>query len=117
MRLVANKKFAADVPEEILDGFDKWVEDSGLVKRRALIAAMQMIQFVPTHVRDAVLRGDIAAASKYLGSIEWPQPEWMQSTSRRAATTAEAAEQALAESGRVQPDQPKAAGAKKRNAG
>ena len=115
--VVTLRKFSADIPAETLKAFDDWVERTGLVKRRALIAAMEIIRYVPPHVREAIMQGDHEWVDDYLRGLQWPRPEWgdAPSTSRRADSTTQAVEQVLDEaSGRVHQDHPKGAAKSKR---
>ena len=49
-----------NVPEELFQRFDDFVEAVGMVKRRAVMAALELIQILPPEARDKLVSGDQA---------------------------------------------------------
>lgn len=50
-----------DVPLEMKERFDRWIDSVGMLKRRAVIAALELIQILPAEARDQLVRGDLAS--------------------------------------------------------
>ena len=63
---MALKKFGADLPKEVADRFDQFVESKGLVKRRAIIAALDWIRAAPPELRDLLMSGDVKGAAEWM---------------------------------------------------
>lgn len=63
---MALRKFSADLPNEVVERFDEFVEMRGLMKRRAVGAALDFLRAAPADLRDLLMSGDVDAAAKYM---------------------------------------------------
>lgn len=55
---MASKKIGIELPEKLANDFDRFVQEKGLVKQRAIEAALRGFMSLPASDRDLLLKGD-----------------------------------------------------------
>ena len=66
---MAMKKFSATLPEEAVERLDRFCEDTGLKKWRAIVVAFELIRHIPPGLRDRLMKGDPIEGAEWLESV------------------------------------------------
>ncbi len=94
---VEKTNFSQTIPVDAVKRFDEFCEQTGLLKWRAIVAAIEVLRFIPPAMRDRLMAGDPSDAAHWLEQITQSAvvstPEQAAAELETAAQRAERAEQ------------------------